>query len=154
MDDVVVFWEGEFNSKLPLEVKQELKKYNVSNKTSGIISKPMYEWQLMAKWDIDEFLAPNQLLAKYIRSNYYELAVEKELDFYRPNNLEELKVFINKIFDLTKLNVDEINMRQDKRNLLMSILSNEYSLKDFDDLYTIYQGFCYFIYKVLKNEVR
>lgn len=154
LDNNIVFWEGEFNSKLPSEMKNALKKYNISNKTSNIISRAMYEWQLMGKWDIDEYLYPNQLLAKYIRSNYYELAVEKELDFYRPSNLEELKLFINKIFDLTKFNLDNEKMNPDKKNLLKSILLNKYSLKDLDDLYNIYQGFCYFMYKVMKNEVR
>lgn len=50
LEDIFVFWEGEFN-KLPREVKVGLEKYNNIEKSTGIISPAMFEWQLNANWD-------------------------------------------------------------------------------------------------------
>lgn len=153
IDDVVVFWEGEFNSKIPSEIKECLKKFNISNKHDNIISKPMFESQLQSNWNFDQYLLPNQKLASKIRSKYMKLAVEKELDFYPPQNLSEYSKFIEVLFSVLKIEIEDLKLEYSNELMLKKIISCEYIFNNYNKMYDNYQAFCLFISsKVLKDE--
>ena len=153
IDDVVVFWEGEFNSRVPHEIKDCIKEFNISNKKDNIISKPMFESQLQSNWNFSQYLLPNQKLASKIRSKYMKLAVEKELDFYPPQNISEYSKFIEVLFNVLKLDIEDLKLEYSNELMLKKIISCEHNFNNYNELYDNYQGFCLFINsKVLKDE--
>ena len=154
LEDCVVFWEGEYNSNLPEEIKKEIEPYNLIDKKEGVISNAMYDWQLMGKWDINSVLFPNQRLARFVLEKYRNKAFEMEMDFSNPFNTEEYSIFIKKILELLNIKIERLNLKQESYNRLLFIISNEYVFKDNSALINDYRGFCYLLLKVIEDEQR
>ncbi len=151
LEDCFVFWEGEFNSKIPIEIKRELAKYNDKNRKVGIISKGMYEWQLNANWNYIDDALPNEKLASYIRNNYLAQALEIGLDFYPPKSNEEYGDFVNLIFKILKISYKDLKISNEKIELLEKIRNKSEVFANQDLLYKNYQGFCNLINRVVEN---
>ncbi len=151
-DDYIVFWEGEFNSHLPDELKQQLITYNVTNKNQEIISDAMFGWQLGGIWEYYDKLLPNQKLAYKIREYMYNISIENEIDFFPPNNIEEYSLFIKKLFKITNLNVEILNLIEPKKKLLSDIIDLKCEFNNYEELFNNYQGLCVLLLKVLKYE--
>ena len=149
LDDFVVFWEGEFNSKLPHELKQEIAKYNLTNITEHLISEPMFQSQLMAQWDVYKYFLPNQKLARKIKENYREKAFEQGLDFYPPRTIEEYSSFVKKVFAISGLSIMGLNISSQNKVLLAKIVDCDYSFETHDKMYANYQGLCLLFLKEL-----
>lgn len=150
-EDCFVFWEGEFNSNLPFEIKMELSKYNDVSKTNHLLSKGMFEWQLNSNWNYLDDALPNEQLANYIRNNFQYQALEIGLDFYPPKDINSYSSFVNKVFELLSLTYATLRIPTEKEELLTKIRKCENPFSTYDELYNNYQGFCYLIYKVLEN---
>lgn len=149
LDDIIVFWEGEFNSHIPNELKNELINYNISNRFSNIMSKAMYDWQLMGKWEIFDELLPNQKLASIIEQKYKNTAFENGIDFYPPTNKNEFSDFLTKLFRITNLSVRNLNFTKDKERYVNEIMNGKVEFDNEDDLKHDYQIICYAFTKVL-----
>lgn len=152
LDDCIVFWEGEFNG-LPEEIKKELEKYNIKNKKEGIISDAMFSWQLESNWNFADKLKPHQKLAYYFSEHYLHLCFENEMDFVEPENVEELKIFIEKTISLLQLDIEKLNINTEKKSMLQDILNG--NIIDFSkpDLLMFFEGFCYIVLANLKGEI-
>lgn len=147
--DLVVFWEGEFNSKLPIELKKSLQKFNLTNKTKNIISSAMYNWQLQGKWEVFDDLYPNQKLARIILKNYRNTAYECQLDFYPPFSIDEYSKFIINILSILKITKKNLKLLPEKEKLLEKIINKEYVFVNNEDLINNFYGFCNLIVKVV-----
>lgn len=150
--DWIVFWEGEFNSNLPYEIKMKLVEYNDISKTDHIISKGMFEWQLNSNWNYLDEALPNEKLANFIKNNYLGEALAIGLDFYPPKDITSYSIFVNKIFELLKITYDDLKISNEKLELLKGIRKGVSSFDDEFSLFKNYQGFCYLINEVLGNE--
>lgn len=141
-DDFIVFWEGEFNSNLPFELKQQIVGFNLTNITEHFISEPMYQSQLMGQWDIYKYLLPNQKLAKRMREKYKERSFETGIDFYPPRNIEEYSDFIKKVFNITNLFVEGLRISVQNKELLQKIINCKHTFESKEAMYNNYQGLC------------
>ena len=151
LDDCIVFWEGEFN-KLPEEIIEQIKKYNLSNKTEGIISPAMFKWQLQASWNYFEELLPNMQLANIISENDLDLAIDMNLDFLPPNTEKEYSEFIIKVLKITNKSIKDLRLIENKEILLNNIINLNYRFSSKKELFNNYQGFCNLLVRVLKYE--
>lgn len=151
-DDIIVFWEGEFNSRLPYELKKKLEKYNLVNRTNNIISTAMFNWQLMGKWEIFNDLYPNQRLAKIIYDNYKKIALDNQLDFYPPTSIDEYATFINKILSILGIKKENLKLTPEKEEMLDKIMNKDYKFKNNVDMVNNYYGLCYIIVKVINHD--
>lgn len=142
LDDCVVFWEGEFNSNLPYELKEQIKCFNLKNVTEHLLSDAMYRSQLMAQWDIFKYLLPNQKLGRLMLRNYKEKSFESGIDFYPPRNTLEYSVFVEKMFSITGLRLEKLNISTTNKEKLGRIIKQTEFFETYRDLYNNYQGLC------------
>ncbi len=148
-DDIIVFWEGEFNSNLPYELKFELQKFNVVNKTNHLISKAMFNWQLQCQWDVYDDMLPNQQLARIVSSKKMNLAKEYGIDFYPPKDITEYSIFVKNILKLFDLKIQDLRLFEEHEKVLSNIIEGNNTFNDYDAMITNYYGFCYLITKVI-----
>ncbi len=151
-DDIVVFWEGEFNSNIPIELKKALEKYNIKDKTSNIISTAMFNWQLRSKWEIFEDLLPNQQLARIVMRKKFDLAKDYGLDFYPPADINEYSLFAEKILAILNLKIKDLNLLPEKEKMLNDILEKKYIFESENDMINNFYGYCYLLVKVVGYE--
>ena len=142
LDDCVVFWEGEFNSNLPFELKKEIQKYNLVSVKEHIISDAMYRSQLLAQWDIYKYLLPNQQLGRQMLAHYRDVCFEQGIDFYPPRSENEYSVFIEKFFKATGLDINGLHISKENKEKLKNILLRKYVFQSAKDMYINYQGLC------------
>lgn len=109
LEDIVVFWEGEFN-KLPREVKKQMEQYNNKKRTKKIISGLMFEWQLNANWNYMDKAEPYQRLALYLVENYKELVLEYKCDIILPKDINIFKKQVKNILRITKLELGDLRI--------------------------------------------
>lgn len=146
LDDCVVFWEGEFNG-LPQELKNEMEKYNIKDKTEGIISPAMFSWQLEAKWDYTDKLRPHQKLAYYCYKNHQQLCIENEIDFTIPESVEQLRVFVKNVMNLLGIDIISMNIVEDKKQMLRDIIEDRDIDLSEQELVSFFEGFSYVLVK-------
>lgn len=149
-DNIIVFWEGEFNSKLPLELKKALQKFNLDNRKEKIISNAMFNWQLQGNWNVFNDLYPNQQLARIVSDKYESIAIDYQLDFYPPLDITEYSSFIKKILSIFDLNKDQLNLPSEKEQMLEKIINKEYIFNNNDEMINNYYGFCNLLVKVVE----
>ena len=143
-DKKVIFWEGEFN-QLPYDVKKSLERYNIRKPETGIISRPMYEWQLKANMFYDKFEYPYQKLAKNLYENYFDVLTELKCNLDLPNDKTEFIDRINDILKILDLKIDSIKSDEEGYITIIKILNTKYlpTKKELTQLYD------YFSYKIL-----
>lgn len=150
LDDIIVFWEGEFN-KLPIEIRNELLRYNINDRYDNLISEAMYEWQLNASYNFEEKLEPHNKLARYIQDNLFNISIENELDFLPPSNQIELKLSIEKIIVVCNINIDNLKIKNAKLLELKKLLVGDIVF-DYNEILDFYEGFCYIVLKEITHE--
>lgn len=146
----VVFWEGEFN-QLPYDIKKSLEKYNIKKPSTGIISKPMFEWQLNANIDYDKYEYPYQKLSKYLYENYYNILTELKCNMDLPNNKNEFVERINNVLKILNLNIDDIEKNELGYTTIIKILTTKY-LSTKKELIELFDYFSYNILEVISND--
>lgn len=145
LNNKIVFWEGEFN-KLPYEVKKNLEKYNIKSKLNGIISKPMFEWQLSANIDYEKYEFPYQKLGKYILENCYELAYESRISIELPETYDDLQDKVNNLLKFFSIKYSQLFRNEMGYKELEKVLNNKYkpnSMKSKE----LFDYFCYILLK-------
>lgn len=151
LDDMVVFWEGEYN-KLPKVIKDKIDVYNyVPSEIKGIISSGMMAWQLEADWNYYKKFNPEHLLAMEIRENYFNLAIEIGITFLIPNNITEFKDFIINIEKITGIKLSMFNSKHKDVLTLINICTNKITTMAPEEIELLFRKFCYQIYMVIKN---
>lgn len=154
LENVFVFWEGEFN-KLPREIKLELEKFNEKEKSKGIISPAMFEWQLNAKWDWKSKAYPFQYLGDYLIENYLELVREYKCNIVLPKNKEIFKEEIRNILKILQLQIEDLNRDEKPYKMLLKIMNGEDVEIGEEKLKSLFEYFCIIILeKVDKNYVK
>lgn len=151
LDDMVVFWEGEYN-KLPNDIKDKIEVFNyVPSEIKGIISPGMMAWQLEADWNYYKKLYPEQLLAMEIRENYFNSAIEIGITFLIPNTLTEFKNFIINIEKITGIKLSLFNSKHEDVLSIINICTDKIKTMEPEVIELLYRKYCYQIYKVIKN---
>lgn len=154
LEDIFVFWEGEFN-KLPREVKVGLEKYNNIEKSTGIISPAMFEWQLNANWDWKNKAYPSQYLGEYLIENYIELVKEYKCNMVLPKNEEIFKEQINNILEILNIKIEDVYKNENGYREVLEIMNQENKEKNKEILKSLFEYFCSIVLeKVDKNYVR
>lgn len=151
-DNIIVFWEGEFNSKLPLELKKSLQEYNLKDKKEKIISEGMFNWQLQGRWEVFNDLYPNQQLARIVSKDHLSVAIDHELDFYPPLSIKEYSDFIKKIFSVLNLNKDRLRLISTQEQMLDDIINERYEFNSNEEMTNNFYGFCYLVAKVIRYD--
>ncbi len=152
LSDKIVFWEGEYN-KLPNEVKDKIDTFNyIPEPIENIISPAMMAWQLAVDWNYDKKLLPNQKLARAIKDKYFNNAVDVGISFYEPNSVEEFREFILKVEKVTSIRLQRFNPEYSDVKNLYKIYSKEDIELSKLEIITLYQKYCYQIYKGIENE--
>lgn len=152
LEDRITFWEGEFNSNLPIEIREELLKYNLFDKTKNYISQAMFDWQLMSKWDIKDKLLPSQKLARLVADKDLNKAKESQIDFFPPRNVFEFSDFILKFMKLYNLEISLLPITLANKTKLSKIIDNDFTFETNKDLFNNYEGLCLLFLKVVFNE--
>lgn len=142
LDDYVVFWEGEYNSNLPFELKEQINHFNIKNVKEHLLSDAMYQSQLMAQWDIYKYLLPNQKLGRLMLRHFKEKAFEQGVDFYPPRDIAEYSNFVIKMINVTELDIENFNISPENKEKIARIIKKEESFKTSKDLYNNFQGLC------------
>lgn len=141
LGDKVVFWEAEYN-KLPTQLKDKIDHFNITPTDERIISEAMYSMQLEVSWNWDKALEPDKKLAYIIRNKIFERAIDMNLNFIYPHNVKDLQSFINKIENLTQINLENFNTNATDVKTLITIRDGKYkdniSEKDIEILYLKY----------------
>lgn len=150
VDDKVVFWEGEFN-QLPYEIKKSLEPFNIKTNSKGIISKPMFEWQLNGNLEYDKFEYPYLKLGKNIIENYYDLACDMKCSLDLPNNSKELLEKINNILAIYKLKIDDLYKNENGFIFLKETLSKKRKPKKYDCC-QLFDYFCHLVLEVINHD--
>ena len=154
LEDIFVFWEGEFN-KLPREVKVGLEKYNNIEKSTGIVSPAMFEWQLNANWDWKNKAYPSQYLGEYLIENYIELVKEYKCNIVLPKNEEIFKEQINNILEILNIKIEDVYKNENGYRAVLEIMNQEKKEKNKEILKSLFEYFCSIVLeKVDKNYVR
>lgn len=154
LEDIFVFWEGEFN-KLPREVTVGLEKYNNIEKSTGIISPAMFEWQLNANWDWKNKAYPSQYLGEYLIVNYIELVKEYKCNIVLPKNEEIFKEQINNILEILNIKIEDVYKNENGYRAVLEIMNQENKVKNKEILKSLFEYFCSIVLeKVDKNYVR
>lgn len=151
-DDIIVFWEGEFNSKIPMELKEKLLKYNLSDRKEQLMSKAMFNWQMQCQFDVYDDLYPNQQLANIVSKHKIDLAKDLNLDFYPPKDIVEYSAFVKNIFKLFNLNVKKLRLLKEHEQVLNDIINKNYCFDSKENMTINFYGFCYIVAKVLGYE--
>ena len=131
LDDVVVFWEGEFN-KFPNEIIKKIQKFNLNNRTTNIISEMMFDWQLNVNLNYLEKALPSQQLGNFTFENHQALAFEYGVNFWEANTTEELFKFLNDIEKIYDINPLDFNNISEDVNNLQKIYQKKDLLNDVD----------------------
>lgn len=147
--DKVVFWEGEFNN-LPYEVKKNLEKYNIKLKSIGIISKPMFEWQLNANTDYEKYEFPYQRLGKYILENCYELAYESRISTELPEDYKNLQNKVNNLLNFFSMKYSELYRDEIGYQDLEKVLNNKYKPSAMKSK-ELFDYFCYILLEAISK---
>ena len=151
LGDIFVFWEGEFN-KLPREVKVELGKYNNIEKSTGIISPAMFEWQLNSNWDWKNKAYPSQYLGDYLIENYIELVKEYKCNIVLPKNQEIFKEQINNVLEILELKIEDIYRDEPGYKVILEIMNQGNIKTNKRMLKSLFEYFCSIVLeKVDKN---
>ncbi len=153
LDDIVVFWEGEFN-RLPEEVLVELIPYNKTDRTNDLISPAMYAWQLEGNMDYVEKMLPHDKLAYCIVNKHANLAMEAGLNFLVPVTVDEFIENVNRILVFCNINVSNLNISRENEKKLQGILNSEVKDLTENDLFNWYEGFCDAVQKGYFDEVK
>lgn len=154
LEDVFVFWEGEFN-KLPREIKVGLEKFNDIEKSKGIISPAMFEWQLNSNWDWKKKASPSQYLGDYLIENHFELVKEYKCNIVLPQNKEIFKEQIKNILEILELRIEDIYKNEKGYKMLIKILNDENTQISKETLKSLFEYFCSIVLeKVDKEYVR
>ena len=153
-DDIIVFWEGEFNSKLPLELKIKLQKYNLKDRKEKIISDGMFNWQLQGRWEVFKDLYPNQQLARIVSKDYFSVAIDHQLDFYPPLNIKEYSNFIKQIFSVLNLDKEKLRLIPTQAQMLEDIVNEKHEFNSKEEMTNNFYGFCYLVVKVIGYDER
>lgn len=151
LDDIVVFWEGEFN-KFPKEIQDQLLAYNLIDRTENIISKFMYTWQLEANFKFMESALPNQQLGSYTYEHYNNKAISNNLEFWEPETVRELKIFIDKVNSVLEVKPYTFNKNLQDIKLLEKIRTESFSGKlNVGELKMLMQKYCFAVLKYLEE---
>lgn len=150
VNDKVVFWEGEFN-QLPFDIKKSLEPFNIKTNSKGIISKPMFEWQLNGNLYYDKFEYPYLKLGKNIVENYYDLACEMKCSLDLPNNSKELIEKINNILDIYNIKIDDLYKNENGFIYLKETLSKKRKPKK-DECRQLFDYFCHLVLGVINYD--
>lgn len=151
LDDIVVFWEGEFN-RLPEEIQKELVAYNLTNRTEKIISKFMFTWQLEANFNFMDSALPNQKLGSFTYENFKNKAQSNNLEFWEPKTVGELKVFIDKIKAVFDITPNTFNVELEDIKLLEKIKTESLVFEiNEKDLKLLMQKYCFAVLKYLEE---
>ena len=154
LEDIFVFWEGEFN-KLPREVKVGLEKYNNIEKSTGIVSPAMFEWQLNANWEWKNKAYPSQYLGEYLIENYIELVKEYKCNIVLPKNEEIFKEQIKNILEILNIKIEDVYKNENGYRTVLEIMNQEKKEKNKEILKSLFEYFCSIVLeKVDKNYVR
>lgn len=150
LGDRVVFWEAEYN-KLPTQLKEKIDKYNIVPDDNRIISKAMFSMQLEASWHWDKDLEPDKKLAYIIKSKMFERAIDMGLNFIYPQCEKELGIFIRKIEDLTRVNLEIFNSGAREVELLITIRDGNCDESGIPEKYIeeLYLKYCFAISEIL-----
>ena len=147
VDDIVVFWEGEFN-KLPYITQKGLEKYNNQERTSNIISSAMFDWQLEVKQNYLDKAEPFQKLGNYLWENHEELVREYKCNVTLPRTEKLFIEQANTILKITKLAVKEIEWDKMAPRAFFAIetlLEKKELIVDIKNLPVMFQNFCVLI---------
>lgn len=154
LEDVFVFWEGEFN-KLPREIKVGLEKYNNIERSKGIISPAMFEWQLNSNWEWKNKAYPSQYLGDYLIENHLELVKEYKCNIVLPKNEEIFKEQINNILEILELKIEDIYKNENGYEAVLEIMNQGNKEVNKEKLKSLFEYFCSIVLeKVDKNYVR
>ncbi|MCM3675034.1 hypothetical protein M3699_14345 [Peribacillus simplex] len=153
MENKVVFWEAEYN-KLSIRLKNKIDDYNIipNIEKESIISKAMASMQLEASWNWDKELEPDKKLAYLIKSQMFEKAVDMNMNFLYPQNINQLKGFILQIEKLTSITLEQFNVNAKEVQLLIDIRADkEIESMESEKITDLYLKYCYAIGRILEG---
>ncbi len=147
LEDVIVFWEGEFN-KFPIEIIDKIQPFNLSDRTTNIISEMMYAWQLAVDWNYLDKGLPSQQLGSYTYENKSSVAFQYEVNFWQTDTIDLLKKFLinmERLYDVTPFYYSD-------KSIDIQILKNIYEnvpIKEEVDPCVLMQKYSYALLKYL-----
>lgn len=148
----LTFWEGEFNSYIPQELKEKLLKFNITDYKEHLLSAAMFDWQLKAQWDVYDKMLPNQQLARKILEKEFNQAKEVGIDFCSPRNISEYSVFVNSFKKLKNFKFEELHISSENIDLIKGIMDGTAQFANQEALYINFQGLCVLFLRVYYNE--
>lgn len=151
LDDIFVFWEGEFN-KLPREIKVNLEKYNDKERSENIISPAMFEWQLNGSWDWRKEASPSQYLGNYLIDNYLELVKEYKCSVILPKNEEIFKEQVNNILQVLNLKIEDFYKNEKEYKKVLEILHQGNLEYNREKLISLFEYFCMIVLEKVDEE--
>lgn len=143
MEDIVIFWEGEFNN-LPYDVKKGLESYNDKVRSNNIISPTMFDWQLQGNWNALDNADPFQRLGYYLLENHKELVLEYQCNIYLPIEEEEFVAHAENILKILKFDINDLEKNivpDDVHNEICNLLTMHSRINKENKLSTLYQSF-------------
>lgn len=151
LDDIFVFWEGEFN-KLPRDVKVELQKYNDRKRNKTIISPAMFEWQLNASWDWKNKGFAYQLLGSFLIENHLDLVKEYKCNVVLPNNNELFAEEMKLILKVLSLKITDIAKPEKGYSTLTKIYQGKNVDLKKEEMLSLFEYFAQLVLEKVDNE--
>lgn len=153
-DGAVVMFEGTYNC-LSEQLKEQMIKYNLHKPITPCWSYFFFEWQFQLSQDCFKKNGPmielcSECLAK---KEILELLIKDDCHIFEPKDYNELKIITKKLFDIFKININEMDYDIKFKYLVDSVLNGYYIRFEERDIEKFFFNVCNFCVKRIRGEI-